>query len=416
MGRFGIMVHRVVGVPMKTLTLALVLASATPALPQDVRPAPDPIETFNYILGTQTIGVKYGFTDKTRLVETAERIRQMGSNVLKICLSKTYCDDYALPRREDVHSLAELAANEPSFRTVLDMPFAYYPLWTYCFSSGWWADGFTEQERTSEYREVYDLATTLLSRYAGSGKTFLIGHWEGDWHLLGGTDANKSPSATAIAGMIDWLNVRQKAIDEAKRDHPAGGVRVMHYTEVNLVQKGLKGQACLSLDVLPHTAVDYVSYSSYDTINRCPGDTGPALREALDFIESRLPPKPGVEGKRVFIGEYGFPLELAKTPQRQEQYALDVCRVGLDWGCPFVLYWEMYCNEIVEGRHRGFWLIDDHNQRQPFYLTLEDYYRQAGRFVSEFRAHHGRLPTDAEFRKQALVILQQPQTKGKGAG
>jgi len=386
----------------------LTLTSVDFVRSQDVRVKAEPVDAYNYVLGTQTIGVKYGFTDQTRLVETAERIREMGSNILKICMSKTYCGgDYSLPKRDDVRSLADLAKNEPSFRAVLDMPFAYTLIWAYGFSSGGWEDGLSEEERTSEYKEMHALAVYLLSRYEGSGKTFLIGHWEGDWHLLRGYDAQKAPSAQAIAGMIDWLNVRQKAIDDAKRDVAAKGVHLYQYTEVNLVQKGIRGQACLTTDVLPHTRVDYVSYSSYDTINAHAGKAGSALPEALDFIESKLPPKRGLEGKRVFIGEYGFPLEQTQTPEKQDQYSRDVCLAALDWGCPFVLYWELYCNENPDGRHRGFWLIDDKNRKQPFYVTLQDYYQQSRRFVSEFKSQQGRLPTDAEYRRKAVEILRE---------
>ena len=94
-------------------------------------------------------------------------------------------------------------------------------------------------------------------------------------------------------------------------------------------------------DVLPHTAVDYVSYSCYETINSHIGNVSKPLHDALNFIESKLPPKVDIHGKRVFIGEYGFSLEHTKTPQKQDLYARDVCRAALEWGCPFVLYWEM---------------------------------------------------------------------------
>jgi hypothetical protein len=206
--------------------------------------------------------------------------------------------------------------------------------------------------------------------------------------------------------MIAWLNVRQKAIDDAKRETKASDVKLYHYTEANLVQKGIKGGKCLVNDVLPHTPVDYVSYSSYDTINPHMGNVRKPLHEALDYIESKLPRKTGIEGKRVFIGEYGFALDGARTPQNQDLYARDVCRAGLEWGCPFVLYWEMYCNENPEGKHRGFWLIDDKNRKQPFYHTLSTYYATIKRTVAEFKKEHGRLPTDSELRKKAIEILK----------
>jgi hypothetical protein len=180
---------------------------------------------------------------------------------------------------------------------------------------------------------------------------------------------------------------------------------LFHYTEANLVQKGMKGGKCLVNDVLPHTSVDYVSYSSYETIYPHMGNVGKSLHDALDYIESKLPPKAGIQGKRVFIGEYGFPLERTQTPEKQDLYARDVCRAGLEWGCPFVLYWEMYCNENPEGKHRGFWLIDDKNRKQPFYFTLQSYYENMKRFVAAFKNEHGRLPTDKELRKKAVEIM-----------
>ncbi|NQV34072.1 MAG: hypothetical protein HQ515_15375, partial [Phycisphaeraceae bacterium] len=373
------------------------------AVSHGVSPKDQTIDTFNYILGTQTIGVKYQFTEDTRLVETAKRILDMGSNHLKINMSRRYCaQDYALPEQKDIQSLVDLAKNEPSFQQVLNMPFAYYHIWAYCFSSGPWIDGFSREERRREYDELYAFALHLLKTYNQTGKTFFIGHWEGDWHLRPGYNRTNDPTHAAIQGMINWLNIRQKAIEDAKRDANVTGVNLYHYTEANLVQIGMQGKPCLVTDVLPHTFVDYVSYSSYDTINPNRGHAGKALHEALDFIESRLPPKPDISGKRVFIGEYGFPLERSTTPRIQSQYAQDVCEAALAWGCPFVLYWEMYCNEIKDTGHRGFWLIDDKNVKQPFYLWLETYYQQSKQFVRDFKERHERVPTHEEFTAYAL--------------
>lgn len=366
------------------------------------------VDTFKYILGTQTIGVKYGFTKKTRLVETAERIRALGSNILKISMGRKYCrEDYALPKREDIKSLKDLAANEPSFKKVLDMPFGYYLIQAYTFSNGWRAEGFTGENLEQEYKEIYDLAFYLLKRYAGAGKTFLLGHWEGDWHLHAGNDPKKEPDPQTIEDMIAWLNIRQKAIDDARRDAKARGVYIYQYTEVNLVQKGMKGGTCVANNVLPYTTVDFVSYSAYDTINPHMGGAREALREALDYIESKLPSKPGIAGKRVFIGEFGFPLKAAGSPEKQDEYARDISRAALEWGCPFVLYREFYCNETdADGKHKGFWLIDDKNKKQPFYNTLKTYYQKSKKFIADFEKKHKRIPTDAEFRQKALKFLE----------
>lgn len=364
------------------------------------------IDTVNYILGTQTIGPKYHFTDRSSLVETAERIRDMGSNLLKFSMTRNYCkEEYGLPARQDIQSLTDLARNEPSVKAVLDMPFAYYHIWAYGFHAGRWQDGLSDRERDAEYQEVYALAEHLLKTYQGTGKTFYLGHWEGDWHLLGNQRPTSDPSPVAIGAMVDWLNVRQKAIDDAKRATRAEGVSLYHYTEVNLVQKARRGGKCLVNEVLPHTNVDFVSYSSYDTINPNRGNVRKQLHEALDYIESKLPPKPGIEGKRVFIGEYGFPIGMTVSAQRQDGYARDVCLAATEWGCPFVLYWQMYCNEQTRGRHRGFWLIDDRDRRQPFYFTLQGYYLQMRRYVTDYESKNARTPSDALIRIQAVEVL-----------
>lgn len=393
---------------MKSLFTALLMLSTTALAEGSAETTA--IDTTNYFLGTQTFGIRYKFTEETGLVETARRIQEMGSNILKFSLSKRYCgDQYDLPERDDIHSVTDLASKEPSMKTVLDMPFAFYLIWIYPFSSGGlsWRDGLTEAESKEEYDEMFALASYLLKTYNGTGKTFLLGHWEGDWHLLDDYDRNMEPPPERIQGMIDWLNIRQKAVDDAKAQTTATNVHLYHYTEVNLVQKALKGEHCLTNDVLPHTHVDYVSYSSYDTTIPHKGDTRKVLHEALNYIESKLPPKPGIEGKRIFIGEYGFPLQNTASPELQAEYSKDVCLAALEWGCPFVLYWEMYCNEIKEGKHRGFWLIDDQNRKQPFYFVLQEYYEQMKKKCTKFRKEHDQLPNNKKLQGMAVEILKQ---------
>jgi hypothetical protein len=62
--------------------------------------------------------------------------------------------------------------------------------------------------------------------YAGSGKTFVLQNWEGDWGIRPTTDPKLVPTPTAINGMIRWLNARQDGVERARRDVPAPGVQV----------------------------------------------------------------------------------------------------------------------------------------------------------------------------------------------
>jgi len=372
----------------------------------------DMVESYNYVLGTQTFGVRYTFTEDDGLVETAKAIHAMGSNILKIGLDAKYTGElYNLPQDDTIKTVTDLAARQPSFREVLDMPFTYYMLWVYPMAvDGWWDDGLSEMEAEQTYHEVYDLARHLLKTYSGTGKTFYLGHWEGDWHLHPEYDGSKDPSDIMIQGMTDWLNTRQRAIDDAKAQTDHHQVQVFHYTEVCLVDKAMNGGKTLTNSVLPKSMVDFVSYSTYDRLNW--GGEGLDVKDiearlvpALDYIESRLPPKPGIEGKRVFIGEYGFPLQVMGSAGKQDTYCQEVARVSLEWGCPFVLYWAMYCNENKDGEHKGFWMIDKQGEKQPIYDTHQRYYSRAKAFVRQFIDEHGRAPTRLEFQSQAAALL-----------
>lgn len=368
-------------------------------------------DRFDYVLGTQNIGATYHFTNETLLVEGAQKIREMGSNMLKLRLGPNYAvGGYTAPVDPQIQSLTALARDEPSYRKVFEMPFADYFIWTYCFSTYHhvtpWHGRMKPEVLAEEYREIYDLTKYLLTTYSGSGKTFYLGNWEGDWHLLGGAPDDhkpkweRTPNADAVPGMIDWINTRQKAVDDAKRDTPHHDVQVYHYLEVNLVQKGIKGQRCVTRDVLPHTPVDFVSYSSYDSLQK---DIARDLPAALDFIAAQMPPKAGVTGRRVFIGEYGFG---NLGPEAENAQALRVMKAGLTWGCPFVLFWELYDNEVAkEGRIRSFWLIDDHGTRQPLYDTHQHFYEQARAYVDAFEKKEGHPPDAATFDRQALQFL-----------
>ena len=189
-------------------------------------------------------------------------------------------------------------------------------------------------------------------------------------------------------------------------------MHLFHYTELNLVQKAIAGRTTVCNSVLPHTNVDMVSYSSYDSLDLTQG--APAMRDrlkiALDYIAAKLPPKDlDWNAPRVFIGEYGFPIRQVKTPNAQEAAAREVIRAGLAWGCPFILYWEMYDNEMEEGSEKtsGFWMIDNHGVIQPVYRMHRLCIERGRQWDALFRRAHLRPPTHAEYCRAALDWLDE---------
>ncbi len=354
---------------------------------------------FNYAIGTQSIGPSYGFTADDRLVETAKAISAMGSNILKITLSP---GSYNITGRT-YSSLTALVRDDPSFSSVLEMPFTYYFFWARSHSN--WADGYSAAERTEDSIQIADLTRYLLTKFINSGKQFFLGHWEGDWYLLPNYDVNYIPSDARIEGMIQWYRTRQNAVDEAKRVTTHTGVDVFSYCEVNRVVDAINGLRRVTNYVLPYTNVDYVSYSSYDA----QGLSQTEFNNVLNYIEGNLPARSHILGKRVFIGEMGrCAQDFSFSRTQHELVNRENIRKAVSWGAPFVLYWEMYNNEIKDGVQRGFWLIDNTNTKWPLYTTLSDFYKKAKQWVYNQKKTLNRLPTREEYMSWAYSTLNNP--------
>ena len=206
--------------------------------------------------------------------------------------------------------------------------------------------------------------------------------------------------------MAKWYRTRQNAIDKAKVDTEFTGVNVFHYAEVNqVVDAKFNGKKRVVNCVLPYTNVDFVSYSSYDA--QWYDQT--KYNSVLDYIEANLPPKQGITGKRVFIGEVGNSLEKSGWDiYRHESDNRVFFKTAIAWGSPFVLYWEMYNNELDannNNRHRGFWLINDKNEKQPLYYTFKYFYEAAKKYVANYKLINKTLPNYMEYATWASNYL-----------
>jgi len=388
-----------------TILTALLLAPLAVPLAAET-PSPVTSAPFNYIIGTQAIGGRYHFTQEAPLLESAKLIAKLGSGIMKFSISSqaSFGKDKSnvLKRDTSLKTLTDVASREPAHRAVLDMPFTHFLIWAYPFTTHGSAGQFKPAEHDLEYREMYDFACHLLRTYSGTGKSFYLGHWEGDWHLRPHFDSKQPFPEHYADNFIAWLKVRQQAIDDAKRDTPHQRVWVWNYTEVNLVRPFLNGGQCITNDILPQVDIDYVSYSCYDSLQHVIHDD---LTAALDHIESKLRPKPSIPGKRVFIGEYGFPAR-RYTPEQQNRMSIQVMIAGLEWGCPFVLYWELYDNEGTPEKPGGFWLINEKNEKQPVWQTHWRFFEWARTHVAEITSQTGTPPSSDAFRKDAVKALR----------
>lgn len=343
------------------------------------------------VIGVTHVSGTYHLSEKDFLDEGAERILALGSRVIKLYLTVPPSGNPA-PRAYPFNSqwppartLVELART-PYFRSVFEKPFTTYILTTYAAGRGdhYWRQGVTDPQARDEKRQFHELARYLLTTYRGTGKTFVLQHWEGDWAIRGGFDPTTDPTPQAVEGMIRWLRARQAGVDRARAELGRDGVRVFHAAEVNLVKIAVRqGRPTVSNQVLPHTPVDLVSYSAWDT----QGDPK-ELRAALDYIAGQvsahserhvLYPSDGKApfGQRnVYIGEFGLP-ENDRTVPEVQRTVDTVLDTALDWGCPYVVYWQLYCNEArrrpvkSNADVRGFWLIRPDGTKAPAWHQLQ---------------------------------------------
>lgn len=260
------------------------------------------------VFGVAHVDGKYFLTTQDFLNEGADQILATGSKVIKVYLTpKRYPWNSDWPK--NVSSLVQLAQT-PYFGSVFSKPFTTYILTVYSLGRDdhYWTQGITAEEAADETRQFYDLSKFLLTTYKGTGKTFVLQHWEGDWALRHGSpkayDPNYLPSPTAVNGMIQWLNARQAGITKARTEVGQTDVHVYGATEANRLEDSMEGKPGVANSVLPHTTVDLASYSSYKFL-----DTPEHLAQAVDYLAAHLPVTAvfGQNPRSVYLGEFGCP-------------------------------------------------------------------------------------------------------------
>ncbi len=397
--------------------VALSLTLNAPALAQ-ARCAADPdaaARSYNYILGTQAIGGHYQHGTGNRLLEQAQQVKDMGSNLLKVSLARGAAPNYgSVEAARKAKTTLEYVQASPELQQALDMDFTLYQAWVHSFTDANWRDGVSMAEARLYYEEMYGLTAWLLKRYSGTGKIFMLGNWEGDWLLLGGQKREADPSPTAVEGMVAWMKIRQLAIDNARAAVAHKDVAVYHYIEVNLVKKAMAGRASIALSVLPQANPDLVSYSAYEAIKQSPEPDLTSIRQPLEqtlaYLEAQLPPKKGLPFKRrVFIGEYGYHADKSKPLSVKQQYMKSrfVMESAIALDLPFALIWQMYNNEYAKnGTSKEMSLIDESGRKRALYALHQTYLAEMQAFVAQSCRKTGTLPGREAFRARALEVLK----------
>lgn len=335
-------------------------------------PTPQPLQIDSQMLGITHAKGAYSLTDRDCLNEGADEILKLGSKTIKLWLNtpkKEYPFHSKWPKCK---TFVELVKTD-YYREVFSKPFTTIVLVAFNPQSSvdYWRKGMKEHNRYFEQLAFYELTKYLLTTYKGTGKTFVLQNWEGDWAIRAAFDPKRDASEEQLNNMADWLIARQAGVDQARREVHTSGVRVLNAAEVNLVLESHRtGRPAMVNKVLPRVRLDLVSYSAYE------GQEDPKLLvEGLDFIASQMKGASRSGPKKVYIGEFGYP-ENEKSQELLRQQLTNTVMAAKNWGCPYVVYWQLYCNEFRVAQHknnadyRGYWLLRPDGTKSTAYETL----------------------------------------------
>src|SRR2546430_997805 len=226
-----------------------------------------------FTAGIAHVAGNYGFSQNNFLVEGAEKISQLGSDSIFVYLTPWFRSQY--PDKSTANwpaatpsNIAQLAQTNP-FNQVFNLPFKTIVLTTYTFANADRLAGMAQSSdrQQAEKKELYQLAKYLYSSFSGSGKTFILKNWEGDWVAMGGQGITSGNAPeNNIHDMIAWLKARQAGVTKARDEANDSSVQVLNGAEVNRVlDYAQQGLTRVINAVIPEVGADMVTYSSYDS-------------------------------------------------------------------------------------------------------------------------------------------------------
>jgi len=320
------------------------------------------------VIGSAHVAGKYNFTDQDFLNEGADKLLDLGTRVIKLWFTPRVEECYPFNSQWPKFTGLVDLAKTPYFRVVFSKPFTTYILETHVPS-----DWDVEREKS----DIYELTKYLLKEYKGTGKTFILQNWEGDWKLTN-PKVMKEPDKDAVSRMIEWLNARQDAVERARKEVGMKKVMVAHAAEVNLIARAMEGKITMTNDVIPKTHCDLYSYSAWDTI-RDPAK----FRKALDYLANKAPDSKLFGNKNVYVGEFGAAETVVGGPEKQAEIVKKAVETALDWGARYIVYWQLYCNEPADKYEsrpknsdcKGFWLIRPDGTKSPVWDYFKGLFR-----------------------------------------
>jgi len=416
--------------------LALTVASTTlvstaaatpkvnPLLSQEysvARPLPGGVKYDNpftqFLPGVNHITGSYAFSEGVNyLVEGAERVNNQ-SKAIMVYMGPLYKERY--PDHDSgmwthngyAYNLTQLLQAKP-FQVVFDMSFQTIGIWAFSFSNNDNIGGISRNPAAlaREEQEFYDLTKTLMSRYAGTNKTFILKNWETDNAMNQGAGVSmyEDIPESLVPDFVAWLQARQRGVTRARNELSyLKNVWVFNAVDVNKTDLVPATSAVNAYGrpvtyrainrIVPQVGADMVSYSAWDVqAYKALGPTPQALENnltaALAVIDQYAPDPMKLGRRRIFISEFGNQ-EVAAEDGSEEWRTDAVLSASAKFGLSSAFLWQVYDNECrVNGQPMwgeligspmrparnscpGFWLIDPYGNPGLQYKSIAKWWR-----------------------------------------
>lgn len=325
---------------------------------------------FRARVGATHVAGKYHLTSKPFLLEGAEKLLELGTQLGKFWFTPgNIAGSYPFNHQWGKYkSLADLAQSD-YFKQLFTLPFRTVILETHTpIEEGWIRPDLPASFYEKITHEFYEVTAYFYKTYRDRDLTIVLQHWEGDWLLRrrGGELWNPPPSDWPVRcrQMVQWLKARQEGVNRARREFGASvQCCVAHAAEVNRVTDLWNGIPTMTEHVLPQVELDLVSYSAYDGMK-----DRLTLWKCLAEIRRHAKTGPLFGNQAIYIGEVGIPEN--DQPERIVERLDEFMGVFLAAQVKYIVHWELYCNEFSRQADpatktpvknpalvRGFWLV-----------------------------------------------------------
>jgi len=284
------------------------------------------------------------------------KVNGAGFHAVRLLLSPVSQRSYSLPplrceggsRSLKCLFLSETYQQALSLKAVDVVMFTTYDFTSYARQHYLDAE-FLKANRQQVFDEYRDLAESMMQTYSGTGRVLIISHWEGDNQVYCGSSYNfqtvddkryeclyQEPEKR-LAGMTEWLRIRQEAIAEGRKRAIAAGatnVEVYHAAEFNTIftTRRVAGASIRGKDykgmldtVIPAVHPDVCSYSAWESANRN------RLTKDLQDIVKACAPAP------VIVGEIG----IKEEPDKRYSKMISSLQ-PLKQSVPLVFFWQAF--------------------------------------------------------------------------